>query len=219
MSDRRRQPPNRARHGQTLVEFALLLPMLLVLFLGVADFGRVFQAGIVTEAAARNAAEAAAVERLRSGPPSTPGDVAFYENLHRIAAQAACTESRALPNTTYVPDDPGTTGVDEEACPGMPVIAVCVQDGGDPICGQTAPGYTGIVPGECNEITAGWDGASGGTVGSHSVEVRLCYRFTTLFNLHLSLPLGWGISIGDIYLQRTRAFMVDCPPGDPAVSC
>ncbi len=36
--------------------------MLLVLLLGVADFGRVFQAGITIEAAARNGAEAAAQE-------------------------------------------------------------------------------------------------------------------------------------------------------------
>ena len=210
-------PP--ARRGQTLVEFTLVLPMLLVLLLGVADFGRVFQAGIVTEAAARNGAEAAALERLRSGPPLMPGDADYYLNLHRIAARTACAEARGLPSTTYVPDDPGTSGTDEEACPTMPVVAVCVHDGNDPICGNTAPGFSGPVPAECTEITGGtWSAASGGSVGSHSVEVRLCYRFTTLFNLQLSLPLGWGISLGDVYLQRTRTFVVDCPPGDPT-SC
>jgi Flp pilus assembly protein TadG len=227
MSDRRSTTTNpfekdlvRAEHarGQTLVEFALVLPMLLVLLLGVADFGRVFQAGIVTEAAARNGAEAAALERLRLGPPTVPGDAAFYANLHRIAAQAACAEARSLPSTTYVPDNAATPAVDEESCPTMPVIAVCVRDGGDPGCGQTAPGYTGTVPAECTEMSTGWSSASGGLVGSHSVEVRLCYRFTTLFNLDLSLPLGWGISIGDVYLQRTRTFVIDCPPGDPT-SC
>ena len=209
----------KARRGQTLVEFALVLPMLLVLLLGVADFGRVFQAGIVTEAAARNGAEAAALERLRSGAPVTPGDPAYYANLHRIAAQAACAEARGLPSTTYVPDNPATSGVDEEACPTMPVVAVCVHDGNDPLCGNTAPGFSGPVPAECTEISGGgWSAASGGEVGSHSVEVRLCYRFTTLFNLNLSLPLGWGISLGDVYLQRTRMFVVDCPPGVPT-SC
>jgi hypothetical protein len=193
--------------------------MLLVLLLGVADFGRVFQAGIVTEAAARNGAEAAALERLRSGPPVTPGDPDYYLNLHRIAAQAACAEARGLPNTTYVPDDPATSGADEEACPTMPIVAVCVHDGNDPHCGDTAPGYSGAVPAECTEISGGaWSSASGGEVGSHSVEVRLCYRFTTLFNLQLSLPLGSGITLGDVYLQRTRTFVVDCPPGDPT-SC
>lgn len=207
------------RRGQTMVEFALLLPMLIVLLLGIADFGRVFQAGIITEAAARNGAEAAAIERLRSGKPVTPGDPIYYEMLHRIAAQAACAETRSLPNTTYLPDDPATTTVDEEACPGMPVIAVCVQDGEDPYCGDFADGYTGSPPPECSLFGEPWLDSSGGLVGSHSVEVRLCYHFTTLFNLDMSLPLGWGLSLGDVWLQRSRAFVVDCPPGDPAVAC
>ena len=46
--------------GQTMVEFVLLLPILLMLLLGVADFGRVFHAGVVIESASRAAAEAAA---------------------------------------------------------------------------------------------------------------------------------------------------------------
>jgi len=201
------------------VEFALVLPMLLVLLLGVADFGRVFQAGIVTEAAARSGAESAALERLRSRPnPATPGDVAYYERLHQLAAQAACAEVRVLPNTTYVPDDPATAATDEEACPEMPAIAVCVQDGMDPGCGSLAAGYTGIPATQCTELARPWDRYSGGITGSHSVEVRLCYRFTTLFNLNFSLPLGWGLSLGDVYLQRSRTFVVDCPPGNPVVS-
>jgi len=208
-----------ARRGQTMVEFALLLPMLLVLLLGIADFGRVFQAGIITEAAARNGAEAAAVERLRGGLPTTPGDPAYYETLHRIASQAACAETRSLPNATYVADDPATTSVDEEACPTMPVIAVCVQDGHDPNCGGFAPGYTGTPPAECTIFGEPWVDDSGGVTGSHSVEVRLCYHFTTLFNLDVSLPLGWGLSLGDVWLQKTRGFVVDCPPGDPEVAC
>ncbi len=213
------QTAERSRRGQTMVEFALLLPMLLVLLLGIADFGRVFQAGIITEAAARNGAEAAAIERLRGGVPTTPGDPAYYANLHRIAAQAACAETRGLPNTTYVPDNPGTPSVDEEACPGMPIIAVCVQDGDDPDCGGLAPGYTGPVPAQCTIFGEPWLDDSGGVTGSHSVEVRLCYRFTTLFNLDVDLPLGWGLSLGDVWLQRARAFVVDCPPGDPEAGC
>ena len=56
---------SRVARGQSLVEFALLLPLLLVILLGVADFGRVFQAGIMMESATRAAAEAGAVEYLR----------------------------------------------------------------------------------------------------------------------------------------------------------
>ena len=208
--------PTRASRGQSLVEFALVLPMLLVLLLGIADFGRVFQAGIVTEASARSGAESAALERLREGPdPLAPGDPDYYARLHALAAQAACAETKQLPNTTYVPDDPATPTVDEESCPDMPIIAVCVQDGLDPMCGDLAPGYTGTPPPDCTDLTRPWDGASGGATGSHSVEVRLCYRFTTLISLDVSLPFGWGLSLGDVYLERSRTFVVDCPPGDP----
>ena len=40
------------------------------------------------------------------------------------------------------------------------------------------------------------------------VEVRGCYQFTTLFNLtDLELPFGWSLSLGEVWLQRDRAFV------------
>ena len=70
-------PASRSRRGQSVVEFALVLPMLLVLLLGVADFGRVFAAGITVEAAARNAAEVVrrstyAIRQAPMGEPAPP---------------------------------------------------------------------------------------------------------------------------------------------------
>jgi len=208
--------------------------MLLILLLGVADFARVFAAGITLEASARNAAEAAALERLRTGPAATPGDSAFYSRLHEIAAKAACAEARSLPNTTYLPDDPATATIDEESCPADftdsstgndgPVIAVCVRDDLDPLvsgaedpnCGSIQPWVTGAVPAACSLLSqpGTWTPVSGGPASSHAVEVRTCYHFTTLFNLHLSLGFGWGLSLGDVWLQRQRVFVIDCPPGD-----
>jgi hypothetical protein len=202
--------------------------MLIVLLLGVADFARVFSAGITLEAATRNGAEAAAIERLRGGLPTSPGDAAYYDRLHLLAARAACAESRNMPNATYVPDDPSTAMTNEESCPSNfsdattsndgPVIAVCVQDdvgsGGDPACGNVVPWVTGGVPAGCSSLSGGWSAASGGTSSSHSVRVRTCYHFTTLFNLDLSLPFGWGLTLGDVWLHDDRVFVVDCPPGD-----
>ncbi len=46
----------RRRHGQTLVEFALTLPILLVLLFGIIEFGRIFQAWVTLQNAARAAA-------------------------------------------------------------------------------------------------------------------------------------------------------------------
>ena len=44
------------RRGQTLVEFALTLPILLLLLFGVIEFGRIFQAWVTLQNAARAAA-------------------------------------------------------------------------------------------------------------------------------------------------------------------
>jgi Flp pilus assembly protein TadG len=46
--------------GQNLAELALVLPLLIILFLGIADLGRAFHAFIVVENAAREAARYAA---------------------------------------------------------------------------------------------------------------------------------------------------------------
>src|SRR3970040_1696624 len=86
--------------GQSLVEFALTLPMLLILLLGVADFGRLFSHGIILEAAARNGAEAAAQEyvQLQRNQPGGALTPANYARLHTIALEALCEEAGPLPN-------------------------------------------------------------------------------------------------------------------------
>jgi hypothetical protein len=203
------RPWRLATRGQSLVEFSLVLPILMVLLLGVADFGRVFAAGITLEAAARNGAEAVALERLHN-PPTTPGDPAYYQALHNLAASTVCHEARSLPNTTYDAGPP-------ESCPDMPIVAVCVHDGADPLCSEPAAvsGNSGVVPPQCSQVldtTNRTNDFPSGDTSSKFVEVRTCYRFTTLFNLHLRLPMSAGMDLGDVWLQRTRTFVIDCPP-------
>jgi hypothetical protein len=191
-----------------MVEFALVIPILVVLFVAVADFGRIFAAGVVVEGATRDAAEAAA-QRYVANPPGdlnspapTPGDSAYYEALHVDAAKAACVEARSLPNTDY---DAIT-----QTCPTWPVIEVCVHDGADPQCGSTPSGFNPTVPAECDNLTppptnAQVDPATGNpaAIADRWVEVRTCYKFTSI----LQLPL---MSFGDFYIQRTRSFIVPC---------
>lgn len=55
-SGRPSSAPRRRRRGQTLVEFALTLPILLLLMFGIVEFGRIFQAWITVQNAARDAA-------------------------------------------------------------------------------------------------------------------------------------------------------------------
>ena len=208
---RQPRPARRSRsspRGQSLVEFSLVLPLLMVLLLGIADFGRVFSAEITMEAAARNGAEAVALERLHN-PPTTPGDPTYYQSLHDLAARTVCHEASSLSNTTYSAGPP-------ESCPDMPVVAVCVHDGNDPLCSASdaLSGHTGAVPPECTQIldTNNRTNVSGQDTVSNFVEVRVCYHFTTLFNLHLQLPWSAGLNLGDVWLQQTRTFVIDCPP-------
>jgi TadE-like protein len=186
----------RPRTGQSLVEFALVLPIMLVLFVGLADFGRIFANAILIESSARNGAELAANEYLANPPsplnaPST-GSAAYYDNLHTLAARAVCTETRELPNSQY---DTATTD-----CPGMPLIKVCIHDNVDPSCGSEA--FSATIPAECNEMTGAMLNSQGST-SERWVEVRVCYRFSSL----IDVPL---ISLGQFWLQRTRTFVIPC---------
>lgn len=195
---------SRSKRGQSLVEFALLVPLLLVILLGVADFGRVFQAGIIMESASRAAAEAGALEYLRTQELRTayPGPLAnYYAQIHKVASASACEEARILPNTTYAAGSPPT-------CPTWPAVVVCVHDAdAAEICdGSPASGYS-AGPAQCTGMNDPWTTNRDSQLHPY-VEVRVCYRFTTLLNLNLSLPFGAGISLGDVYIQRKAVFTV-----------
>jgi hypothetical protein len=193
--------------GQSLVEFALVIPILLVLFIAIADFGRVFVAGVALEAATRDAAEAAANQYLAAPPgplesPAPPGSSAYYSPLHAYAASVVCAEMRDLPSTNYDAGPPPT-------CPDMPLVMVCVHDGADNYnnsCALEASGGSGVIPSNCNSFappptssqTTNPDGTQ-----SRWVEVRTCYHFTPLLNLPF-------FSLGDFWLQRTRNFTIPC---------
>jgi hypothetical protein len=212
------QRTQRSPRGQSLVEFALVLPMLLVLLLGIADFGRVFSAGITLEATARNAAEAAAQEyvQLIRNRPGGVLEIDDYQHLHDVALEKVCEEAAVLPNRAVS----GTGDCDDisesTATLTMPAVAVCVHqpDGSpDPVgCGSEAAS----APAECGSLASWSPGNAGPPAGSSPlgyVEVRDCYQFTTLINISdLRLPFGWGLSLGDIWLQRTRQFAVACYP-------
>ena len=180
-----------------MVEFALVLPMLLVLLLGIADFGRVFHAGIVTESSARNGAEAGAQEYLQYRRGVTPTTAADLDRITALALEAVCDEAERLPGRQMS----GSTCT-------MPIVAACIHD--DPAelinySGCSAPAGT---PPECDEMLRPWP-SLWTTDTLPSVEVRVCYRFDTLFNLRdLQLPLATGLDLGSVWLQKARVFSV-----------
>ena len=141
----RSRAPNAANpstRGQAMAEFALVLPIMLMMFIVIADFGRIFAAMITLESATRDAAEAAANLYIANPPgglidiPAPDGYApAYYDALHSPAAQVVCADMRGLPNTNY---DAGTN-----TCPDMPLVMVCVHDSQDTGCSSLAsPGAT-----------------------------------------------------------------------------
>jgi TadE-like protein len=195
-------PARKLAHGQAIVEFVFVVPLLIILLLAIADFGRVFQAAIVMQSASRAAAEAAAIEYLRTAEVRAAPPAGYFDRIHEVASVAACQEARGLPNTTY--NDSGGT----ITCPTWPAVAVCVHDADtvDVDCGDPVAGYTS-GPAECTAMTSTWATAED-PQGHDYVEVRVCYRFTTLFNLDLELPFGASMSLGEIFLQNKGAFIV-----------
>ena len=71
-----RRSAARRSSGQSLTEFALVAPVLVMLVVLVADFGRVFAASLSIEAAARDAAEAMSNQYL-ANPPGDPAQGAL----------------------------------------------------------------------------------------------------------------------------------------------
>jgi hypothetical protein len=90
----------------------------------------------------------------------------------------------------------------------MPAAAVCVHDGADTSCGSEASS----APASCPLVRSMSHDPSNAALAYDAtappyVEVRLCYRFTTMVDISdLDLPFGWGLSLGEVWLQRERSF-------------
>jgi hypothetical protein len=200
--------------GQALAEFGLVIPILFILFVAIADFGRIFATGIELEAATRNAAEAAANQYVATPPGplnavAPPGNTAYYDPLHTYAASVVCAELRDLPNTNYDSNTSTCPNMVDTASPprtDMPVVIVCVHDAQDTSCANRADPGGGGIPPECTSLVTGPSNAQttypDGTK-PRSVEVRACYQFTSILNLPL-------FSLGNVWLQDAATFDVPC---------
>lgn len=185
--------------GQSLAEFALVTPILLMLVVIVADFGRVFAANLAIEAAARDAAEAVANQYLAAPPGgslSVPasGSTTYYAPLHALAARTVCSETSDLANTSF---DSGTG-----LCPGMPLIQVCIHDSQDTECAAEAQGSG--IPSNCDAMATPPMNGHAGSNTPRWTEVRICYKFTPIL---ADMPF---LSFATIWLQRTRTFVIPC---------
>lgn len=90
------------RKGQTLAEFAITLPILLLLVFGVIEFGRVFQAWVTLQNSARAAARYASTGRYNEAK------YVINENLETdpgSVVQCSMGDDRGTPTTLTVPGE------------------------------------------------------------------------------------------------------------------
>jgi len=106
ISSRRR----RTSAGQSVTEFALTLPLLLVMFVAVADLARAYATMVAIESAAREAADWAAFQSSNwIGDPADPAsnEAKTIEGM----TQRACTAASTVPDYA---EPPGT--IDHATC-------------------------------------------------------------------------------------------------------
>ena len=92
-----------AERGQSVVEFALVVPVMLLILLGIADLGRIYTTMMSVESAAREAADFGTTLGAAHWSPATK-DVTTTEMERR-----ACVAASDLPD--YAGDDPNATVV------------------------------------------------------------------------------------------------------------
>jgi len=113
-----KQKQNRKQRGQALVEFALALPLLLILVLGVLEFGRAFQTKIVLTNAAREGTHYFIYDPEDSG--------SFTNTIAATVAEANNSGVRITPSDVTVHCYVGATV--DDTCPAGSTVEVWVQN-------------------------------------------------------------------------------------------
>lgn len=109
----------RSQEGSAAVEFAISLPFLILLAIGVADFGRLYIVAHATASAARAGAQYGAQS------PGTSGNVAGIDLAARADAGNVGLDS--VTSTQICKCSDGTTPACTGTCPGYGVPQVFVQ--------------------------------------------------------------------------------------------
>src|SRR5438874_2271969 len=93
---------HRRHRGQSLVEFALILPVLLTMFGAAIDMARVYQAWVTLEGATRDAAERVATDTTvtTSGGAATAAQRIVCSEMSRVAGYVASGGSCSTPTVS-----------------------------------------------------------------------------------------------------------------------
>ncbi|HSO28332.1 MAG TPA: TadE/TadG family type IV pilus assembly protein [Candidatus Sulfomarinibacteraceae bacterium] len=151
---RRRAP------GQSLVEFAVILPVILLLLVALADLGRLYTSAVAIESAAREAADFGAFD-------------ASYWTEANFATTTAAMERRACTAAagSHLEDYETTDPVDNTTCTNPTFECFLERDGPSAGC-LSSHGFTN-----------GIDCSAAATEPPCTVHVRMTYQFRLFLNV------------------------------------
>ncbi|QCJ44027.1 pilus assembly protein [Bacillus sp. S3] len=90
----------KSEKGQSLVEFALIVPVLILLLLGIMDFARIFHAYLTIDHAGREAARAASIGKTKSEAEKIGIDSGSSINLTKPNGSVTVTTGSPGANAT-----------------------------------------------------------------------------------------------------------------------
>ena len=165
------------QRGQSLVEFALLAPIMIFLLFAIMDLSRIYTAMASVESAAREAADFG----TSNGAGKWSSGVAALTVLEM--SNRACTAASDLPDFQWTDTDSDSTYDQGEACTN-PTFDWCVSWDSAP-CSQSYPvGDPSVDPGVCNN-------------GSRNPPCRVKVTMSHVFHLFVPFQLDFfGVQLG-----------------------
>ena len=153
--------PLRSREsGQSVAEFAIIVPVILLLLVAIADLGRLYTSAVAIESAAREGADFGAFDASYWFPGN---DVVTIDEMRR----RACTAAAGSHLQDYETTDP----VDHTTCTNPSFTCTLERNGAATNC-ESAGGFTNGV--ECWEPT---------TEPPCTVHVQMDYQFRLLLSI------------------------------------
>ena len=160
------------RSGQSIAEFAIIVPVVFLILLGIADLGRVYTSAVAVEAAGREAADFGAFDATAWNPGNVAITVQEMKRRACVAAKGSHLEGYAQSNPA-----------DDSTCTNPAFSCTLEQNGGSVDC-ATSGGFVG--PADCSKDIKTTNPAC-------TVHVHLDYAFRTFFAIP---PMPESIGLG-----------------------
>jgi hypothetical protein len=181
----------RGSRGQSAVEFALLLPVMLLLFLGTVDLARGYYLSIETSGAARSGARAAVVS-----------DTSDIGDAIRSEPNTAIANTQATWGDTWKDQVNGCTPTTSTKCGDPNGCPPSVFTGTRLACFavRTCTLSSGGDVGTCSSYSASWaTRPASGTGAPHAVQVLVVYKLAPVTPLLGELTQNTG---GNLYIKN-----------------